>query len=99
VLGDPEFDPHGAPIPTMDGQVFQRASRCLDEVEPGTMVEIVEVSDHDPELLRYLGGHGLYPNTTFTVLSRERFSNALTIELNQNKIHLGENATRYIRVA
>jgi len=99
VLGDPKFDPHGSPIPTMDGQVFPRASRGLDEVEPGSTVEIVEVSDRDPELLRYLGDHGLYPNTTLQVVSREPFSNALVVKVDQNEIRLGENATRYIRVA
>lgn len=98
-LGNPEFDPHGAPIPTMDGQVFQRNSRSLDEVEPGSTVEIVEVSDHDPELLRYLGGHGLYPNTTLSVVAREQFSNGLVVKVGQKEMRLGENATRYIRVA
>ncbi len=97
-LGDPRFDPHGAPIPTIDGRVFHRESRCLDEVEPGETVEVVEVSDHDPELLRYLGGHGLYPNTTFNVVSREAFSNALVITVDQKEIRLGENATRHIQV-
>jgi DtxR family Mn-dependent transcriptional regulator len=98
-LGNPMFDPHGAPIPTLDGQVFLRESRCLDDVEPGSTVEIVEVSDHDSELLRYLGDHGLYPHTVLKVISREQFSNALIVKVDQNEMHLGENATRYIRVA
>ena len=98
-LGNPKFDPHGAPIPTIDGQVFQRNSRGLDEVQPGSTVEIVEVSDHDPELLRYLGGHGLYPNTTLSVMSREPFSKAVVIKVDQKEIHIGENVTQYIHVA
>jgi DtxR family Mn-dependent transcriptional regulator len=98
-LGNPLFDPHGSPIPTLDGQVFHRESRGLDEVEPGSSVEIIEVSDHDPELLRYLGGRGLYPNTILQVVSRERFSNSLVIKVDDKEMLLGENATRFIRVA
>lgn len=64
----------------------------------GETVEVVEVCDHDPELLRYLGKLGLYPEAQFTVLEREEFGNSLTIEMNGSTHSLGENAIPAISV-
>lgn len=58
-LGYPTTNPHGAPIPARDGTMAQTARVCLTEVGPGQSATIAEVSDHDPELLRYMGTLGL----------------------------------------
>ncbi len=40
--------------------------RLLD-LEPGARAVIARVSDHDPDLLRYLGSLGLYPGVAAAV--------------------------------
>jgi DtxR family Mn-dependent transcriptional regulator len=60
-LGDPKFDPHGAPIPSRSGAVDQPESGHLVEMQGGDKLVVVEVDDDNPELLRYLGGLNLYP--------------------------------------
>jgi DtxR family Mn-dependent transcriptional regulator len=61
MLGYPTTDPHGAPIPTRNGTIAQLASMRMADLQPGQSAVIVEVSDHDSALLRYLGGLGMYP--------------------------------------
>jgi DtxR family Mn-dependent transcriptional regulator len=56
VLGDPVLDPHGHPIPTLEGAVEElEGSMRLSDLEPGESGVLVQVSDSDPELLRRVG--------------------------------------------
>jgi DtxR family Mn-dependent transcriptional regulator len=41
----------------------------LARLEAGQRAVVAEVSDHDPALLRYVGGLGLYPGTPFEVVA------------------------------
>ena len=97
-LGYPVTDPHGSPIPRRDGTMPVRDCSSLVEIEPDTQVRVVEVSDHDPELLRYLGGMGLYPETEMTVVAREPFKGPIVVELTGKEYSIGRNAAEYIMV-
>lgn len=69
-LGDPSFDPHGAPIPSPEGEIAERAVTRLDQVPPETPVVVREVADDDPERLRRAGSLGLVPGTRVVVCER-----------------------------
>ena len=97
-LGNPTIDPHGSPIPSKELKITKRESKPLSSIETGTRVEVVEVYDHDPELLRYLGKLGLYPETQFEVLEKEDFGNSLQIRIQDKECSIGENAIPYISV-
>ena len=66
-LGHPTNDPHGAPIPTPGLELEEPDWPPLARLEAGRRAVVAEVSDHDPALLRYVGGLGLYPGTAFEV--------------------------------
>ncbi|MFC7135105.1 MULTISPECIES: metal-dependent transcriptional regulator [Salinibaculum] len=68
VLGDPEVDPHGDPIPTeaLD-PVAELAGARLSEQAEGDRVVVQRVRDRDPEELAYLEEAGITPGTTLTV--------------------------------
>src|SRR6059058_2285266 len=53
-LGNPTHDPHGDPIPTVDGRIEEPPTEALHDLEPGTGGTFVRVSDSDPDMLRYL---------------------------------------------
>jgi DtxR family Mn-dependent transcriptional regulator len=97
-LGDPQFDPHGAPIPSRAGDVFHHNSGNLAEREAGDKLRIVEVDDNDPELLRYLGELGLYPGTEITLLACAPFDGPLTLHINDKEYNLGYRAAKSILV-
>jgi DtxR family Mn-dependent transcriptional regulator len=58
VLGRPDFDPHGHPIPRADGSVQQSPGRDaggrLSDMEPASAAQVARISDHEPAILRYL---------------------------------------------
>jgi DtxR family Mn-dependent transcriptional regulator len=70
LLGDPEFDPHGHPIPAKDGTMPAASDRRLWDVSDGTSVAVERVSDHEAAVLRYLGQAGIRPGTNLEVVSR-----------------------------
>ncbi|KPK55649.1 MAG: hypothetical protein AMS21_13400, partial [Gemmatimonas sp. SG8_38_2] len=43
VMGHPELDPHGSPIPTAEGEVAERAYPPLSEIPSGAVVIVREV--------------------------------------------------------
>ncbi|MFQ5631104.1 MAG: metal-dependent transcriptional regulator [bacterium] len=82
MLGYPAYDPHGAPIPTKDGEIPPSEFKTLTTLAPGTKATIRRVSDNDPEKLRYLGKLRLYPATEISVMSREPFNGSTQIKVN-----------------
>ncbi|HEY5021280.1 MAG TPA: metal-dependent transcriptional regulator, partial [Gemmatimonadaceae bacterium] len=47
-IGEPEVDPHGAPIPTRDGAVDETEYTSLAQLAVGMSGTVVRVSDEDP---------------------------------------------------
>ena len=81
-LGHPTNDPHGAPIPTPTLELVEPDWPPLARVEAGKKVVVAEVSDDDPELLRYVGGLGLYPGTALEVVSTAPYADGpVTVRL------------------
>jgi DtxR family transcriptional regulator, Mn-dependent transcriptional regulator len=81
MLGDPEFDPHGHPIPAKDGSMPSASTRTLWDVEAGGSVAIDRVSDDEPEALRYLARIGVKPGAAITVLRRGPIDGPVFIEV------------------
>lgn len=98
VLGHPEMDPHGSPIPTAEGKLSERRHPSLSEVQEGTSVIVREVSDSDGGRLRYLAELGLYPGTRLEVLQREPFDGPILVRIEGRERSLGRNVAEAVRV-
>jgi len=66
-LGDPVTDPHGAPIPTRDGEIAFRDLEFLADLPPGVEAVVREVADDNAEQLRSLTAVGLRLGTVVEV--------------------------------
>jgi DtxR family transcriptional regulator, Mn-dependent transcriptional regulator len=97
-LGNPEFDPHGDPIPSADLDLTERPTRSLEEVDVGETVAFVRVSDADPAMLRYLSERGIAPGDELEVAGREPFGGPLTVRANGREHALGDQLARAMRV-
>lgn len=98
-LGHPTFDPHGDPIPALDGSLPRRREVSLTAAPPGTSVSIVRVP-HDAPLLRGLMVHGLTPGVTVTVLDHNEALGTVTVQLGQQPpLVLAFTLARQVRVA
>ena len=81
ILEHPSHDPHGAPIPTRSGEIEPSEFLTLNEVAPGTAVQIRAVQDEDPARLRYLETLGLVPGVRITVQERAPFDGPTTVSV------------------
>ncbi len=97
-LGYPTTDPHGAPIPTRQGEIGELERTPLTDLHAGQSATIAEVSDHDPALLRQLGEMNLYPKTGIAVLAISPPDGNITIRTDDTQFVLPLDTARYILV-
>lgn len=80
MLGRPEFDPHGDPIPTADGQLAHRALESLLTCPLNTPVIVARVTDQDAAFLRFIESHHLKPGQTIEVEARDDVSDSVRLK-------------------
>jgi DtxR family Mn-dependent transcriptional regulator len=97
-LGNPTHDPHGDPIPDEHLAIVEGATRSLDDLQPGEAGRFARVSDHDPEMLRYLNSRGIALGCELEVLDRQPFGGPMTIRIADGEHVLGGELLRAMRV-
>jgi DtxR family transcriptional regulator, Mn-dependent transcriptional regulator len=98
-LDDPQYDPHGEPIPSRELRLPSASSLRLSEVLPGQQVVVERVEPFDPEALRYLAGLRLLPTVRLRVLSYSPLDGNLQIQVTgQEPVTLGKRITDRIFV-
>lgn len=97
-LGDPTVDPHGDPIPTVDGVVVEAETVALESLEPGQGGCFTRVSDADPEMLRYLSDRGIAPGDHLEVVEKQPFGGPVACRFGDAVHHLGGGLAAAMRV-
>jgi DtxR family Mn-dependent transcriptional regulator len=97
-MGHPTADPHGAPIPTANGDVDERLLQTLGDVPVGVRAQMVRVSDKNPELLRYLADISLQPGVEVTVMERAPFDGPITLQLGKGQAVVGATLAAQVLV-
>lgn len=95
-LGNPVQDPHGDPIPSMDGTMRDVRYPKLDTLAPGALGVVAHVSDQRPALLRRLAGLGVLPGVVLKMLGRRR--NGCEVEIEGRRLMLSRTLSRTVRV-
>ena len=84
LLGHPEYDPHGDPIPTVKGELPMSEWHPLSSEPAGAAVVLRRVSDRDSDQLRYLTEIGLVPGLVFTIVEIDADTSDRTVRLGSN---------------
>jgi DtxR family Mn-dependent transcriptional regulator len=79
MLGRPEVDPHGDPIPTPEGRMPRPEHLDLANAPVSVRLVITRVIDQDPEFLRFAEVNHLTPGSVVTIETREPSSDALRL--------------------
>jgi DtxR family Mn-dependent transcriptional regulator len=67
-MGNPQFDPHGDPIPSASGVLPVRAGQPLSTVAPNAIARIVHIEDEPTAVYAQLVAQGLHPGMQVTML-------------------------------
>jgi DtxR family transcriptional regulator, Mn-dependent transcriptional regulator len=79
LLGHPDHDPHGDPIPAVDGTLEPDGSFPLAAAAVGQRVLIARVGQENAPLLTHLGERGLVPGRVLTVEEVRTLDGVITI--------------------
>ncbi|HWQ92332.1 MAG TPA: metal-dependent transcriptional regulator, partial [Clostridia bacterium] len=89
ILGRPSFDPHGDPIPSAAGKVFQPKVQALSCAQPGEHGVIARITDQDARFLRYASDHGLVPGAGIAIQSNDPVGESITMIIHKKPLTLG----------
>jgi DtxR family Mn-dependent transcriptional regulator len=99
LLGHPDRDPHGGPIPAADGTFVLETASPLSEAEAGWRVRIVKVGDESAPVLKYLAERGLTPGKLLRIQEVRDLDGVVTVEDEGGREHaLGESLARAVFV-
>jgi len=87
VLGYPTVGAHGEPIPTKDGAIATHEYRRLSDLDVGQTAPVRQVSDRNPELLRYLDEKGVHLGAVIAVEEKAPFQGPMLISIDGEHRH------------
>jgi DtxR family Mn-dependent transcriptional regulator len=89
MLGYPTHDPHGHPIPSLDGSVEAPPTIRLADAPTGQSLTVHHIGDSDPDVLSYLEEIGLMPRARVKLLDKAPFDGPLTIRIENRSEVIG----------
>ncbi|MVN87710.1 MarR family transcriptional regulator [Deinococcus sp. HMF7620] len=97
-LGDPTHDPHGDPIPTVDGELPAQPQRRLSQLASGDAAIVARIPDDDAAQLRALMAAGLTPGAPLRVDSVDTALGTLTVWATDHTLTLALGVAAQIHV-
>jgi len=88
MLGHPDTDPHGQPVPAPDGTMVAPVDHPLTEFEPGDRVEITRVSDDNSAILQHAAVLGLSLKTKIKIREKRDFDGSLVVMVGKNELFI-----------
>ncbi len=99
MLGRPEADPHGDPIPTAGGDVPVLDYLPLTRFRQGRAVAVARVLDQSPEFLQTLEREGVKIGTTIRIASVTEVADSMVVDsASGGRVNLGMRAAAKILV-
>ncbi|GAB4413484.1 MAG: metal-dependent transcriptional regulator [Bacteroidia bacterium] len=97
-LGYPKFDPHGDPIPSESGEIAERDTILLADLDPGQTARVAGVVRTDPEFLQYLERVGLRLDAEVVMVEHLTFDHAVQVRVGDRVAMLGGAVARNLLV-
>jgi DtxR family transcriptional regulator, Mn-dependent transcriptional regulator len=85
LLGHPKADPHGEPIPDVNGKMRPQNRVSLSQVEEGKSAKITAVGNDDKSFLAHLNSKGIQIGDSVTIKKKELFDGSVTIVMKGKK--------------
>jgi DtxR family transcriptional regulator, Mn-dependent transcriptional regulator len=99
LLGHPDRDPHGDPIPSAEGTLESDDSFVLSQAVAGQRLRISKVRDEDAAMLDYFGDRNLVPGRWLRIKEVRALDGVVIVEDEEGEVYaLGEALARSIFV-
>ncbi|CAN5117475.1 metal-dependent transcriptional regulator [soil metagenome] len=97
-LGDPDSDPHGDPIPSLELAMPSDSTVSLADLTEGAKGSFARVSDSDPEMLRFLDERGIRPGAEIELVRRDPFDGPVHVAVGGSEYVLADRLARRMRI-
>tara|TARA_R110002072_G_scaffold22615_1_gene79496 strand:+ start:343784 stop:344440 length:657 start_codon:yes stop_codon:yes gene_type:complete len=87
-LGNPDFDPHGDPIPDKHGNVKRTEKKLLSELRKNQRGVCVGVKETSGDFLQYLDKRKISIGTKIKVLGKEFFDGSMIIQVGSDQFFI-----------
>ena len=94
----PAFDPHGDPIPDVNGDVKKVNKLLLSDSELNKEYRCIGVKDSSSDFLKYLDKQKIALGSTFLVKEKEVFDDTLLVEVNAKEISISHKIANNLYV-
>ena len=99
MLGRPEADPHGDPIPDAEGVVKKQQAQTLLTCPFNTRVTVTRIIDQDKQFLRFIESNDLKPGESIEVEQRDEASDSVRLRgKDDRRITIGARAASKLLV-
>ncbi|MGB5238581.1 MAG: metal-dependent transcriptional regulator [Flavobacteriaceae bacterium] len=88
LLGFPQFDPHGDPIPTKDGSLPSGDKQLLSNMPLHSKGICVGVKDSSSAFLKFLDKNNIALGHRIELLEKEEFDNSVFVKVDNAPMHL-----------
>lgn len=99
MLGRPERDPHGDPIPDSDGQLATQQDETLLTCPLHVPIRVTRVADQDAGFLRFIEESQLKPGAIVEVEARDADADRVNVRRDHERVTLGTRAAAKLRVS
>jgi DtxR family Mn-dependent transcriptional regulator len=97
-LGNPDFDPHGDPIPDANGNFKKTEKKLLSKLNKGQRGVCVGVKESSPEFLQFLDKKNISIGTKINVLGKEFFDGSMVIEVGRDQSFISKKIAENLYV-
>ncbi|MGB7339600.1 MAG: metal-dependent transcriptional regulator [Phototrophicaceae bacterium] len=96
--GNPQFCPHGEPIPQSDGSIEVLSDILLSDAEAGRTVKVTRMRTREADRLTYIEALGLLPERDLQVIHKAPFNGPMQLKIDDEYRIIGHNLAELIRV-
>ena len=97
-MGYPKFDPHGDPIPDMNGQINHHDLKLVSAIEVNDSGIICGVKNHTPNFLQYLEKQSLTIGKTIIVIEIFPFDQSMVLQTENKEVHISSEVANNLLI-
>lgn len=96
--GNPQYCPHGEPIPRPDGSIEAMNDIRLSDIEEAATVRVTRMRTREADRLNYIQALGLLPGVSLDVIHKAPFDGPMQLKIGKEYRIIGHNLAELIRV-
>ena len=97
-LDFPNFDPHGEPIPTKNGEIPNSNTTPLNKLRSGSKGKVMGVTIDEKSFLEYLTKLNISIGTKIEIIEKISFDQSISINIENTNQHISNDVARHLLI-